>query len=341
MTFLQVGNRDIVRPFLEEIQVHMFALPPLMMFFVTAKGFIFLILSLIVIIAISSSGWKASNFTNYDSDSDKYQKSAKTNFGFEDVDQDNSTPTFNEMMFAGRENTATLPYVSFSTVRYFKFRLSISIKFIDLKDEPHELSPREEDRYQDTTKQVFPYTNKYNSQQRSVSPIGASMNTRSSENVVNRNTPKNYQNRDIEDRLSSYQQSDGETKKTIEPRNKYSKDVYPSVIAIETNRNTHENRQKPYIPPKPSNRNSTQPVATVERTDSRNSNRSDPADVLRGQMPWSYFKSSKDAPKKVFTHVVEEPVPDYPMFPRPKLTSNSDDQDGGKTTIFFNIISEK
>lgn len=187
-----------------------------------------------------------------------------------------------------------------------------------------------QDRYEDTAKQFFPYTNKFNSPQRDQSLSNNSVNTRNQDNVYTQSSPRDYQNRDIEDRLSTYQQSDGNTIKTVDSRNESPVQNYP-IIAIHKNRNSNEIRQKPFVPPKPSsNRSSMQPVATVERSDSRNSN---PPDVLRGQLPWSYFKSSKDVPKKAFQHVVEEPVPDYPMFPRPKFVG---DQEGGK---FYILIS--
>lgn len=126
MTFLQIGNREDVRPLLEQVPVHLFALPPLMMFFVTAKGFFLLIFNLAIIILISSAGWKASSFTNYDSDSDKYQKKtngANTNFGFDDVDRNESTtPSFNEHFFNERAHASSAPDVN---IWNFKFQIAL------------------------------------------------------------------------------------------------------------------------------------------------------------------------------------------------------------------------
>lgn len=84
--------------------------------------------------------------------------------------------------------------------------------------------------------------------------------------------------------------------------------------------------------------------STKPRTDSRQSFNNPPAE-LRGQLPWSYFKSRDDVsgPRKTFTQLREDedtppvPVPDYTLhFPkkdRPRTSSVTTD-DGSELTKF-------
>lgn len=86
--------------------------------------------------------------------------------------------------------------------------------------------------------------------------------------------------------------------------------------------------------------------ATKPRTDTRQSFNNPPAE-LRGQLPWSYFKSPDDvsglSPKKTFSNLREDedappvPIPDYTLhFPkkdRPRTSSVTTD-DGSELTKF-------
>lgn len=85
--------------------------------------------------------------------------------------------------------------------------------------------------------------------------------------------------------------------------------------------------------------------ATKPRTDNRHSHTHNPPAELRGQLPWSYFKSRDDVsgPRKTFTQLREDedappvPVPDYTLhFPkkdRPRTSSVTTD-DGSELTKF-------
>lgn len=103
----------------------------------------------------------------------------------------------------------------------------------------------------------------------------------------------------------------------------------------------HLNSSKPSKLPKPFNVLNNE--ATKPRTDSRQS--FNPPSELRGQLPWSYFKSRDDVsgPRKTFTQLREDedappvPVPDYTLhFPkkdRPRTSSVTTD-DGSELTKF-------
>lgn len=132
----------------------------------------------------------------------------------------------------------------------------------------------------------------------------------------------------VEDRLKNFVKN-GET-------------VLPSAPRRDSD-SSHKNPQRPIVPPKPlGNRSSFQPAAQFERTESRNSNRSNSnyrssnTSELRSQLPWSYTSAPSDAPKKAFPQLNEReefphvPVPDY-YFNKNRQRSNlNDDNDGGE-----------
>lgn len=100
---------------------------------------------------------------------------------------------------------------------------------------------------------------------------------------------------------------------------------------------------RPAVPPKP---HKAQRDSASSPLDQRHSNQP-PPEELRGQLPWSYFKSPADitGPKRTFTHLREDedlppvPVPDYTLhFPRKdrQFAANSSD-DGGEGTYASGI----
>jgi hypothetical protein len=314
LTFLEVENRQEMLPYFEKVPEYLYMLPAVIMFLGSSKGFILLLLNLVIILAISSAGWKASNYTSYIDDSNEYENKTKTNYGFDDHESNNSTgtaPTADEMVYVGRTGSSMY------------------------EDRPQELQQTAE-RYQDQTKQPLPYiAPKYNQPNRSQSQSPAL-------NPKYTGIRRDYQQRDIEDRLSTYQQSNGDTTVPVnivkDTSKKLSESMYP-IVAVQVNRDS-TSRHKPNIPPKPMNRNSMQPYGGIQRSESYNSNRSSgratkPPEELRGQLPWSYFKTSREAPKKAFTHVMENeetphvPDPDYHQYAsRPKHLNVGNDDEG-------------
>lgn len=184
-------------------------------------------------------------------------------------------------------------------------------------------------------------------------PSALAIKTRNNENANDALVPRKMSeriDRDIEHRLSHFTQSNGEVVKTIEPlkdddydeiaiRQQQQQPVFVLPPISQINRSSSDNRpQPPRVPPKPNNRRSMQNGEAERKLSGVKVDRSGsavhaPAE-LRGQLPWSYFNSRDDAPKKAFTELREDedlppvPVPDYTLhFPRSRRT-NLNDSDG-------------
>lgn len=103
--------------------------------------------------------------------------------------------------------------------------------------------------------------------------------------------------------------------------------------AMDSHRYSH------YVPPP------QQSPSADDTTIAAGSNAQPPPDELRGQLPWSYFKSPSDitGPKRTFTHLRDDedlppvPVPDYTLhFPRKDRPSTNSSDEGGE--LFLNTV---
>lgn len=100
------------------------------------------------------------------------------------------------------------------------------------------------------------------------------------------------------------------------------------------------NQNRPAVPPKPIRDSSSSPNPDNSRPTSQAVPAAAPPEELRGQLPWSYFKSPSDisGPKRTFTNLREGedlpavPVPDYTLhFPRKdRPSANSSEDNGGR-----------
>lgn len=155
---------------------------------------------------------------------------------------------------------------------------------------------------------------------------------------------QNHQNgkppKDIESRMSSYVESNGNVIITHEPlKSEDLKRAYPAVVAANLNRSSSE-INRPKVPPKPVYSKVYTTSAPEDRPfdarqESRNSLMMKAPEELRSQLPWSYFKSRDDIPKKAFTDLDEGedspsvPVPDYTLhFPKSKRMGLDSDPEG-------------
>lgn len=98
------------------------------------------------------------------------------------------------------------------------------------------------------------------------------------------------------------------------------------------------NQKGPAVAPKPIRDSSISANPDNARPMSQAPAAAAPPEELRGQLPWSYFKSPSDisGPKRTFTHLREDedlpavPVPDYTLhFPRKDRPSANPSEDTG------------
>jgi hypothetical protein len=301
-----------------------------MMFLVTSKGFVFLIMDIVFITMIIKAGWSASTYHKYVDDTVRNYTAnlARNNLAYVNSQTD-VTP----------KETKPEPE-------------PVEFQHIPLRDQPE--TP---DRYNDTSREtnakafVYPNRNQQNGRsqeekEHSIPRPSTLAVTRQSDRPISHND-----DREIENRLSHYTASNGNVIRSTEPlkdENISEKQqqtgrirVLPAVAEI--NRRSSQAKEKPKVPPKPQNRVSMQPWNIDDRINERPESRNSggkvdrtssinaPPEELRGQLPWSYFKSRDDVPKKAFTELKEDedlpavPVPDYTLhFPKNRRPNMSD-----------------
>lgn len=357
MELLEIPNPNAVRSIFETLGVQWRVLPPIIMFLVTSKGFIFLIFDIVFISLVTKAGWSVSSYHKYVHESSRQYNNnmSRTNPAFEDPQTDTIAQKQHERQMGYVTEQASIQEVQASSAGT--------------------APPETPQRYNDTSIQAFAYpANSYQKEMRQRSPPPNSAPNQNQAHVRRPNSlavsakypersasPRpDFDNvdREIESRLSSYSESNGHVIRTVEPLKdipEYSHEdipeqqqqhirvrVLPTIAPVL--RSHSETKQKPKVPPKPPNRHSMAPfderqerrnsIGKVERTSSS----VHAPEELRGQLPWSYFKPRDDVPKKILQELRSDepipyntPVPDYTLHfqkdTRPKLI----DADGSWT----------
>lgn len=343
MELLEIQNPVQSFPAFDQLPLHTKYLPPVMMFLITSKFFILLIVDIIVITVVTRAGWAASTYHKYvDETVRQYTANmSRTNAGFDDTEK---TMENQSNGHAGIRNTRNV----------FEDHSPIS-------------TPMETpNRYNDTSTQefVYPQRNAYNRgesrQQSEERPTSIQRPTSLAIPLRNNDRPQSRQfvqsptdENEIDSRLSRYTSSNGSVVRSQEPlkderiseRQQQQGRIKVLPMVAEINRNSTEVKQRPKVPPKPINRTSMQPDYVEERRRDRPENQNAAVNrnssvtgqgELRGQLPWSYFKARDDVPKKAFYELKEDeelppvPVPDYTLhFPKARRANVSSDSDDG------------
>lgn len=342
MDLLEIRNPQTIGTVLEQLAAQWRFLPPIMMFLVTSKGFVFLIMDIVIITLITKAGWSASTYHKYVDDTVRHYSSnmARANPAFED----SQTETV-----AQKQHNKQLEYMADQASTH---------------DVParNEQIPETPDRYNDTSRDtnvkafVYPdriYNNKKDQEEKQNTiprPNTLALPSKLNDRPMSQSSEND---REIESRLSNYTASNGNVIRSTEPlkdeniseRQQQQTRIRVLPAVAEINRRSSEVKQKPKVPPKPQNPNrvSMQPWNVEERHDrpeSRNSGAKvdrtssmNAPEELRGQLPWSYFKARDDVPKKAFTELKEDeelppvPIPDYTLhFPKNRRQNMSDSE---------------
>lgn len=341
MTLLEIGNTAEVGPvFAKQLRAILRLLPPIIMLVTTSKLFVFLIFDIVVIVLVTKSGWAIANYHKYVDDTIRQysQNLSRTNPGFESSQNDVSNQKQQNQQFEfvnGQRAIKKNPERSKAMAE-----------------------PETPIRYNDTSVQAFVYPYKEPTEEKNTNrdqnllqrPSSLALNSKLNEPQQNSNNQRT-DNTDIDTRLSHFVASNGNVIRSVEhlkdedfsERPQQPARVRVMPIVAELNRNSIEPKQRPPVPPKPVNPNrvSQNPSFGEERPGSRIASskidrNSSMNSELRGQHPWSYFKSRDDIPKKAFTDLNEDeelprvPVPDYTLhFPKAKRVNLSDSDGDG------------
>lgn len=279
-------------------------------------------MELVIVVLLSRAGWRASG-----NNEEINRDNSRTNDGYNEDEVTQKKATQMQMGYAHKQSQDTIEQPS-------------PPQYQQQRDSPN--------RYDDTSLQAFSdiqlinRNGSFKSEAQNSNPnpqtaaiaMVAHRNSEKQNQQNHQNHPNNKPERDIESRMSNYVESNGNVIITHEPLKSEEPRSYPSVVAAPVNR--------PKVPPKPvySSRgfsnSPTEDRPLDARQESRNSLMMKAPEELRSQLPWSYFKSRDDIPKKAFPDLSEGedlpsvPVPDYTLhFPKSKRVGLDSDPDNG------------
>lgn len=332
MEFLEIANQNTVRSNFEKLSIITRLLPTAIMILACAKIFFFLIVNILCTISITKSSWSTSSVQTNE------RTMAETNPAFNDSNEEILPPKRqqspykqNEEDFSIHEIQSTLDGNKVTESRYDDTSRQQSFVF------PHQIYAQSKKK-----KKITENDQKSFKIQRPVldSPSPSPVQYQHNEEVTSKTNYQNDFDREIEKRLSRFQETNGSTK----PHSPLKlPEVYkPNIIKIE---NPVQFKPRPPLPPaKPVNKYLLQNTGHEDLVNYRNDGRVNNFGVdreskrasqeLRNQLPWSYFKPSDNVPRGAFVHSDDEapesqiPWPDYMQNKKRKnqsITENDDD----------------